>query len=106
MPEADAVGAALARMVGVVGQQLDFLHLTNYLDPQRFLHFISHSPNTRQLYERVVAALVQKTDSSVEPTFEHALESSDFGWITGVEKAVEAEELAKAFGVDVQPPNA
>src|SRR6185369_9981051 len=35
VPRADAVGAALARMVGVVGQQLDFLHLSNYLDPRQ-----------------------------------------------------------------------
>ena len=54
--KADAVGAALARMIGVVGQQLDFLHLANYLDPRTFLHCISRSPNTRQLYERVSAA--------------------------------------------------
>ncbi len=101
VPRADAVGAALARMVGVVGQQLDFLHLSNYLDPRGFLHFISRSPNTRQLFQRVVAALIQKAESLTEPTFECALESSDFGWLTGVEKAVEAEELAKAFGVDV-----
>ena len=33
--------------------------------------------------------------------FEHALESSDFGWITGVAKTAETEALAKAFGVDV-----
>src|SRR5512143_764035 len=98
---ADAVGAALARMVGVVGQQLDFLHLTNYLDPRTFLHFISKSPNTRQLFERVVAALVQGPTAPPEPVWEPALESSDFGWITGVEKTVEAQELAKAFGVDV-----
>jgi len=101
VPRANAVGAALARMVGVVGQQLDFLHLSNYLDPHRFLHFISHSPNTRQLFERVSAALVQNAESHAEPVFERALESSDFGWITGVEKAVEVAELAKAFGVDV-----
>ncbi|MEK7870205.1 MAG: hypothetical protein AAB271_07695, partial [Nitrospirota bacterium] len=37
VPRADVVGAALARMVGVVGQQLDFLHLSNYLNPSRFL---------------------------------------------------------------------
>ena len=86
VPRADAVGSALARMVGVVGQQLDFLHLTNYLDPRRFLHFISHSPNTRQLYQRVVVALSPASDSHPEPMFEHALESSDFGWITGVAK--------------------
>lgn len=100
VPRADAVGAALARMVGVVGQQLDFLHLSNYLDPHRFLHFISRSPNTRQLFQRVIAALGPKADLPAEPSFERALESSDFGWITGVAKAVEAEELAKAFGVD------
>ncbi len=98
---ADAVGAALARMVGVVGQQLDFLHLSNYLDPRTFLHFISRSPNTRQLFQRVVAALLQEgRASSIEPLFEPALESSDFGWVTGLEKTVEAEEAAKAFGVD------
>ncbi len=101
VPRADAVGAALARMVGVVGQQLDFLHLTNYLDPRTFLHFISKSPNTRQLFERVVAALVQGSTAPPEPLWEPALESSDFGWLTGVEKTVEAQELAKAFGVDV-----
>ena len=99
VPRADAVGTALARMVGVVGQQLDFLHLSNYLDPHTFLHFISHSPNTRQLYERVASALVSGRSS--EPAYESALESSDFGWVTGVEKTVEAEEAAKAFGVDV-----
>ncbi|GKS57588.1 hypothetical protein YTPLAS18_11150 [Nitrospira sp.] len=99
---ADSVGAALARMVGVVGQQLDFLHLSNYLDPQTFLHYISRSPNTRQLYERVIAALVQSPASSIEPAWEAALESSDFGWLTGVEKSIEAEELATAFGVDVK----
>ena len=99
VPRADAVGAALARMVGVVGQQLDFLHLSNYLDPRTFLHFISHSPNTRQLFQRVVAALVP--GSPPEPAYEPALESSDFGWVTGVGKTVEAEEAAKAFGVDV-----
>src|SRR5213594_3877286 len=32
--KADAVGAALARMLGVVGQQLDCLHIHNYLDPR------------------------------------------------------------------------
>ena len=101
VPRAEAVGAALARMVGVVGQQLDFLHLTNYLDPRRFLHFISHSPNTRQLYQRVVRALSPASDSHPEPMFEHALESSDFGWMTGVAKAAETEALAKAFGVEV-----
>lgn len=99
VPRADMVGAALARMVGVVGHQLDFLHLSNYLAPSTFRHCISHSPNTRQLFQRVVAALMPGTP--VEPTYEPALESSDFGWVTGVEKASEAEDAAKVFGVDV-----
>src|SRR6476469_9433585 len=101
VPRADAVGAALARMVGVVGQQLDFLHLSNYLDPRRFLHFISHSPNTRQPYQRVVRAFSPTSEPPAEPMFEHALESSDFGWITGIAKTAETEALAKAFGVEV-----
>ncbi|WP_447985177.1 6-phosphofructokinase [Nitrospira sp. Nam74] len=99
--KADAVGAALARMVGVVGQQLDFLHLHNYLDPRAFLHFISRSPNTRELFERVSTALGAGA-TALEPVFEPALESSDFGWVTGVEKTVEAQEAATAFGVDVK----
>jgi 6-phosphofructokinase 1 len=100
--KADAVGAALARMVGVVGQQLDFLHLHNYLDPRAFLHFISRSPNTRELFERVSGALGGTGATSREPVFEPALESSDFGWVTGVEKTVEAEEAATVFGVDIK----
>src|SRR5499427_5146421 len=102
VPRADAVGAALARMVGVVGQQLDFLHLSNYLDPRSFLHFISRSPNTRQLFDRVIAALIPDSVTRPEPLLESALESSDFGWVTGMEKTAEAEEAAKAFGVDVK----
>lgn len=101
VPRADAVGTALARMVGVVGQQLEFLQLSNYLDPRTFLHFISRSPNTRQLFERVVAALVPDVLPPPEPSYASALESSDFGWITGMEKMVEVQELAKVFGVDV-----
>ena len=100
--KADAVGAALARMVGVVGQQLDFLHLHNYLDPRAFLHFISRSPNTRELFERVSGSLGATGATSLEPAFEPALESSDFGWVTGVEKPVEAQEAATAFGVDIK----
>lgn len=100
--KADAVGAALARMVGVVGQQLDFLHLHNYLDPQTFVHCISRSPNTRELCERVRAALGAADATSAEPVCEPALESSDFGWVTGVEKNVEAQEAATAFGVEVK----
>lgn len=97
--KADAIGTALARMVGVVGQQLDFLHLTNYFDPRTFLHCISRSPNTRQLYERVSLALLEGV-SAPEPIVEPALESSDFGWVTGLEKSVEIEEAARAFGVE------
>ncbi len=103
--KADAVGAALARMLGVVGQQLDFLHIHNYLDPQTFVHLVSRSPNTRQLYERVSAALLQARSHSAEalpPACDPALDSQDFGWVTGLEKKVEAEEAAQAFGVDVQ----
>jgi 6-phosphofructokinase 1 len=101
VPRADAVGAALARMVGVVGQQLDFLNLSNYLDPRTFLHFISRSPNTRQLFERVVAALAAGEGAVPEPAPAQPLESSDFGWVTGMEKTAEAQELAAALGVDV-----
>lgn len=97
--KADAVGTALARMIGVVGQQLDFLHLTNYLDPRTFLHCISRSPNTRQLYERVSIALLQGVFAS-EPIIQQALESSDFGWVTGLEKSLELEEAARAFSVE------
>lgn len=103
---ADSVGAALARMVGVVAQQLDFLHLSNYLNPRAFLHFISRSPNTEQLFHRVVAALVPDTEARPKPALEPALESSDFGWVTGMEKTAEAEEAAKAFGVDVKSAKA
>ena len=105
VPKADAVGAALARMLGVVGQQLDFLHIHNYLDPRTFVHLVSRSPNTRQLYERVIAALMQAQTHHAEalpPVCDPALDSQDFGWVTGLEKKVEAEEAAKAFGVDVQ----
>jgi len=100
--KADAVGAALGRMVGVVGQQLDFLHLHNYLDPQTFLHYTSRSPNTHQLFERVSTALQPHRHPPIEPSFDASLESSDFGWVTGVEKTVEAQEAATAFGVDVK----
>lgn len=97
IPKADAVGAALARMLGVVGRQLDFLQVPNYLDPSRFLHFTSESPNTRELFDRVTAALGPK---GAAPLADPALESQDFGWATGVEKKSEAEAAARAFGVD------
>ena len=58
VPRAEAVGAALAKMVGVVGQQLGYLKLHNYLDPHTFLHLISHSPNTEQLCRRITKALM------------------------------------------------
>ena len=58
VPKADAVGAALAKMVGAVGQQLGFLQLDNYLDPRTFVHLVSRSPNTSQLFERVAATLL------------------------------------------------
>ncbi len=105
VPRADAVGAALARMLGVVGQQLDFLQLHNYLDPRTFVHLVSQSPNTTQLFERVVAALVPNKAGqagTARATVELTLESQDFGWVTGLEKKIEAEEAAKAFGVDVK----
>jgi 6-phosphofructokinase 1 len=86
-------------MIGVVGQQLDFLNVSNYLDPRTFLHFISRSPNTRQLFQRVVASLMSGV--APDPAYEPALESSDFGWVTGLEKTVEAKEAAESFGVDV-----
>ncbi len=102
VPKADAVGAALARMVGVVGQQLDFLHLPNYLDPQTFVHLVSRSPNTRQLLDRVVTALIPGGAVGIPAAEDLALESQDFGWVTGLEKKTEAEEAAGAFGVDVK----
>ena len=105
VPKADAVGAALARMIGVVGQQLDFLELPNYLDPRTFVHLVSRSPNTRQLCERVVAGLLQAhpgSSDAVRAAEEATLESQDFGWVTGLDKKTEAEEAAKAFGVDVK----
>lgn len=100
--KADAVGSALARMLGIVGQQLDFLQVSNYLNPRAFLHFVSHSPNTRQLFERVIAALVPDPSARPEPVHDLALESSDFGWGTGLEKTVEADEAATAFEVDAK----
>lgn len=101
MMKADAVGAALARMIGVVGQQLDFLHLQNYLDPKTFHHHVSSSPNTKQLFERVLGATV-KEYLPIQATVDSTLESQDFGWATGIEKKAEAEEAAKAFQVDVK----
>jgi 6-phosphofructokinase 1 len=95
---ADAVGRALAQMLGVVGRQLDYLSVPNYLDPKKFSHYVSSSPNTTQLYQHVVAAL--GADAAPAPPVNPALESQDFGWATGCEKSVEVEEAARAFGVD------
>jgi len=99
---ADAVGAAFARMAGLVRQQLEFQRLTNYLDPHTFLHFASRSPNTTQLFERVVAALLPGEQSTGRPEIHDALEAQDFGWATGVEKDQEAKDAAKIFGVEVK----
>lgn len=100
IPKADAIGLGLARMLGVVGHQLDYLHLDNYLDPLTFIHFVSQSPNTRELFERVVAAISPESAKDTEPTVECALQSQDFGWATGIEKSTEIEEAAKAFAVE------
>jgi len=98
--KAETVGTELARMLGLVERQLDFLKIPNYLDPRRFVHRISRSPNTRQLYERVAAKLSPAASSPSHAEFDPALESQDFGWATGIEKRAELEEAARAFGVD------
>ncbi|MGD9852124.1 MAG: 6-phosphofructokinase [Nitrospirales bacterium] len=102
IPKAEAIGTALARTLGLVGKQLDFLQLHNYLDSETFIHLVSNSPNTRQLFERVVSILAPEKAKATQPITEWALESQDFGWATGIEKTVEAEEAAKAFGVDTK----
>lgn len=102
IPKAETIGTALARTLGLVGRQLDFLHLHNYLNPESFIHMVSNSPNTRQLFERVVAILSPDTAKATQPVIECALESQDFGWATGIEKTVEIEEAAKAFGVETK----
>ena len=98
--KADEVGKALARMLGIVGQQLDFLHVPNYLDPKTFQHRISQSPNTRQLFERISRAIIPDESFQVEPAFDETLESQDFGWVTGVDKKFEVQEAACVFGGD------
>jgi len=100
VPKAEAVGAALARMIGIVGRQLDFLQVPNYLDPRKFSHRVSHSPNTRQLFERVVSALRRDGSAAASAVVDPTLESQDFGWVTGVEKRTEAAEAARRFGMD------
>lgn len=98
VPKADAVGRAMAQMLGVVGRQLSFLGVPNYLDPKTFSHYVSASPNTTELFERVRTAL--GVPAGAGPAADPSLESQDFGWATGVEKAVEVEEAARAFAVD------
>jgi 6-phosphofructokinase 1 len=101
VPKADAVGAALANMVGVVGRQLDFLRLPNYLDPSTFAHYVSRSPNTTELCQRVARALQPGRPDPPVPGVDPTLESQDFGWVTGLDKVTEANDAARAFGVDV-----
>ncbi len=98
---ADAVGMALAKIIGVVGKQLDYLQVHNYLDPRTIIHLVSRSPNTTQLYHRVFAALVGGEAKADFPQKAEALESQDFGWATGIEKSAELEAAARAFSVDV-----
>ncbi len=102
LPKAEAIGTALARTLGLVGKQLDFLNLHNYLESGSFVHMVSHSPNTRQVFEQVASILGPDTLKDREPIIEPTLESQDFGWATGIEKTVEIEEAAKAFGVDTK----
>lgn len=96
--KADAVGTALAEMIGVVGHQLDYLNVPNYIDPTSFKHYISSSPNTYQLFERIVDRIVSNSSVKTEPEFEPALESQDFGWATGIEKSSEISEAVRIFG--------
>ena len=98
--KADAVGKALAKMLGVVGHQLDFFNLPNYLDPKKFKHLISKSPNTKQLFDRIIKAIIPKGYSKIKPEFDVTLESQDFGWVTGVEKKLELQEAVRIFGCD------
>ncbi len=96
--KAEAVGKALAKMLGIVGQQLEFLDVPNFLDPKRFKHKISSSPNTKQLYNHIIKSILDKDTKRKKPQFADALESQDFGWVTGVEKKFEISEAARIFG--------
>ncbi len=104
--KADSVGAVLARMVGVVGRQLDFLNLGNYLDAKTFMHRISSSPNTKQLFERVLGALMPNAKERPQASVDPILESQDFGWATGIEKSKETDLAIDAFGKDAEGVNA
>jgi 6-phosphofructokinase 1 len=92
--KADAVGMALAKIIGVVGRQLDYLQVHNYLDPGTFIHLVSRSPNTTQLYHRVSAALLAGKTEVASPQTADALDSQDFGWATGIDKSMEAKAAA------------
>ena len=92
--KADAVGKELAKMLGIVGQQLEFLNVPNYLEPKKFKHKISSSPNTRELFSHIVKSISSDQANNIEPEFAEALESQDFGWVTGVEKKFELKDLA------------
>lgn len=98
--KADEVGRALAKMIGVAGHQLDFLNVPNYLKPEKFRHFVSSSPNTTQLFERIIRAIDQASRTAAPPRFHYALESQDFGFVTGVEKSHEIEEAVRILGCD------
>ncbi len=100
--KAKDLGAALARMVGVVGHQLDFLNLENYLNPGSFIHCTSNSPNTKQLFEHVVRALLPDGPFPPEALEIPILSSQDFGWATGIEKSKEVALAAEAFGVPAE----
>ena len=65
--KADAVGKALAKMLGIVGQQLEFLQVPNYLNPKKFKHKISSSPNTKELFNYIVNSIITDEDYIVEP---------------------------------------
>jgi len=95
--KADAVGNALAKMLGIVGQQLEFLKVPNFLDPKKFKHKISSSPNTKELFIHIIKSIITDGAYKVEPEFAQALESQDFGWVTGVEKKFELSEAARIF---------
>lgn len=98
--KADAVGSALAKMVGIVGQQLAFLNVENYLDAEKFIHYTSRSPNTLQLFKRVIQALIPNEQGDTKASIEAMLESQDFGWVTGMEKSAEIELLEKTLGIE------
>lgn len=98
--KADAVGKALAKMLGVVGHQLEFFNLPNYLDPKKFEHRISKSPNTKQLFKRIIKSIVPNGHSKIKPDFDSTLESQDFGWVTGVDKKFELQEAVRIFECD------